>query len=267
MEREWAAGRPGPALRGWVSYQGYDVRGGPAGVHRGLPSPYLTLIVTFDDEPVTMAGRDGALVRRDTVLGGLHDTPVTIVHEGRQAGLHVTLHPLAARRLLGVPAAAIADLDLDACEVLGASGRELHERVAEAGDWAGRFAALENVLTRRLVEPAPAPRAEMRHAWRALLAGHRVGAVAAEIGWSERHLTQSVRAEIGTTPKTLIRMARFDRARHRIAGRATAGAPLELAEVAAAGGFADQAHLTREFRAFTGSSPTRWLAEERELLT
>lgn len=86
------SGVPGAPLRGHVAYHGYDMRGGPPGVHRGLPSPYLTLIVTFG-EPLVMRTPDGSLARRRTAIGGLHTTPEEIVHDGRQSGVHVVLDP------------------------------------------------------------------------------------------------------------------------------------------------------------------------------
>ena len=52
---EAARSRPTPALRPFIAYySGYRQAGvGPAR-HRGLPSPYLTLIFTLD-EPLTVA--------------------------------------------------------------------------------------------------------------------------------------------------------------------------------------------------------------------
>ncbi|GAA4905073.1 AraC family transcriptional regulator [Actinomycetospora succinea] len=262
------SGRPAGALAGHVAYHGYDLRGGAPGVHRGLPSPYLTFIVTFG-EPLTMRAPDGSLVRRDVAIGGLHTTPESIVHDGRQSGLHVVLDPMAARALLGRPAAELAGVTVDGDAVLGAVAKELHERVEEADGWAGRFAAIDDVLRRSLdgvTGTAARPVApEVREAWRRVVRSGGtvpVRALADEVGWSERHLGQRFRAEIGVAPKVAGRMARFDRARRRLAARASAGVPLGLADIAADGGYADQAHLTREFGALAGCSPTRWIAEE-----
>lgn len=118
------------------------------------------------------------------------------------------LSPLGARALLGMPAGALAGVDVHGTEVLG----DLAERV----------------------------------------------------GWSERHLTGRFRAEYGLTPKTALRLARFDRARRRIGAAARSGphASTSLAQIAAVGGYADQSHLAREFRDFAGVAPSRWVAQE-----
>ena len=48
-----------------------------------------------------------------------------------------------------------------------------------------------------------------------------------------------------------------------VAGRLAADPALSLAEVAADLGYADQAHLTRDFRAVTGVTPARYAAQRR----
>ncbi|HEY2193325.1 MAG TPA: AraC family transcriptional regulator [Actinomycetospora sp.] len=257
---------PAPALRGLVSYHGYDLRGHLPGRHRGLPSPYLTFVVTFGPG-LELERPDGGRDRFAACVGGLHDTPERIVHDGRQSGVHLTVHPLAARALFGVPAAALASVTVAADDVLGAAGRELTARVAETEDaeWEARFAALDEVLGRQLRRHDAAGEAtdEVRHAWRVLTAPGPggVGELAREVGWSGDHLGRRFRAEFGVGPKVAARMARFDRARRDVARRAGAG-PLALADVAADHGYADQAHLTREFRALADCTPTRWVDEE-----
>jgi AraC-like DNA-binding protein len=267
MREEWVPHRPHPALRALVaSAVGYRQEGMPAGVHRGLPSPHLTLIVTLD-EPLRMAVHpDPRQVPGDydALLGGLHTTPALISHPGRQAGVQLALTPLGARRLLGLPAGELAALDCPPADVLGPAATELTDRFRAARTWPERFAALERVLLRG-VRDGGAPPPEVAEAWRLTNASGgrlRVAEIAARVGWSERHLGARFRAETGLTPKEAARVVRFDGARRALAARVGAGRSPDLARLAVAAGFADQAHLTREWQAFSGLSPTRWLAAE-----
>ncbi len=95
-EHAWAAPAP---LRGLVAwYSGYRQEG-PPGRHRGLPSPYLTMIITLDDPLVIVRHPDPALPpgSYQTLVGGLRTSPALITHDGRQSGVQVGLNPLGAR--------------------------------------------------------------------------------------------------------------------------------------------------------------------------
>jgi AraC-like DNA-binding protein len=257
---EYARARPSPALRPYLGfYTGYRQRGLAPRVHRGLPSPYLTLIVTIDEPLAVVAHPDPrqAAARYDALLGGLHLAPAMIAHGGAQSGVQVAVNPLGCRALLGLPAGELASIDVDAADVLGAVVAELQDRIRCAATWRQRFAAVDAVLARRLRPGDVAP--EVVRAWDRLFgAGGAVpiGAVAADVGWSARHLAERFRAETGLRPKEAARVIRFDRARRRL----TAGT--SLAALASDTGYFDQAHLAREFRALAGCPPSAWLAEE-----
>ncbi len=259
--------RPHPALRPYVAAAvGYRHEGFLPGEHLGLPSPWLTFVVTLDDPLEVAAHADPAQApgRYDALVGGLHTRPARLVHPGRQAGIQLSLTLAGARALLGRPAGALGSLDARLEDLLGAPGRELVDRVRAADGWPGRFAAAEHVLL-RLLTPDASPPVEVAEAWRLTTrTGGRlaVAEVARRTGWSTRHLEQRFRAETGLSPKEAARVVRFDRARRALADRAAAGGAPDLAALAVAGGFADQAHLTREWRAFSGLPPTRWLAAE-----
>lgn len=79
-----------------------------------------------------------------------------------------------------------------------------------------------------------------------LLRARDVGAVAWEIGLSERQLRRRCLDAFGYPPKVLQRVLRFDAAMRL----AWAGRP--FAAVAFEAGYADQAHLAREVRALAG---------------
>ncbi|MFI2609788.1 helix-turn-helix domain-containing protein [Kitasatospora sp. NPDC018619] len=256
--------RPPAALRPYLAwYSGYRQRGLAPAVHRGLPSPYLTFVLTLDEPLVVARHPDPAQPPGSyaAVLGGLHTTPALITHEGAQSGVQVAVHPLAARALFGLPAGELAGLDVPADEVLGRLVPRLRERLCAADGWAERFAALDGALL-RAVRPSGRIPPEVGWAWQALRRSHGalpVAELARETGWSTRHLRERFRRETGLTPKAAARVMRFDRARRRLAA---AGPPPRLAELAVQCGYFDQAHLAREFRALAGIPPSGWLAAE-----
>ena len=83
-----------------------------------------------------------------------------------------------------------------------------------------------------------------------------IGRIADEVGWSHRHLIARFRQQAGLRPKTAARLVRFDGVLRRIDERR----PLDWGQVAADVGYADQAHLVRDFRQFTGGTPSEFLA-------
>ena len=74
---------------------------------------------------------------------------------------------------------------------------------------------------------------------------------------SERHLRRLVADHTGLEPRTLPRVARFQ----RFLALSDRAAEPSLAALAVRAGYADQAHLTREVRALSGLTPAALLAE------
>lgn len=259
---EGVVGRPRGAASPWVSsYVGYRYEGFAAGEHTGMPAPALTFIISLGD-PVDIVGMPGGRQGPgafQAFVGGLHAGPARIAHDGNQYGIAVDLTPLGARALFGMPAGELAAQVVDLDEVLGPGARSLPDRLASLPTWSERFAVLDDVLRVAAAEAEPQP--EVCEAFRLLVESGGaidVGRVAAEVGWSRRHLAERFRAEIGLGPKTTARVARFAVAKELLAS----GRLPTLAAVAATARYADQAHFNRDFRDLAGCTPTEWLAEE-----
>ena len=196
-------------------------------------------------------------------VAGLHERPAFVESTGIIAGIHLFLDPLASRAILGCPASAIANGVASLADVIGTrTSAELHERLHEARTWEECFAVLDSVLERRIVEHA-SPR-EVGFAWRRITAAHgrgQVGALAAAIGWSRRHLSECFRAEVGVTPKTVARIARFEHACALLRYE-----PRGLAGAAIAAGYHDQAHMTHEWQTLADCTPKAWIAQQLPFL-
>lgn len=258
-----------PALRPYVtSLVAYDVEMGPPGVHRGLPSTSVTFVLPVHEPlDVSWSADPSSRARRWSVVSGLHAAPAAIHHEGHQSGIQLGLTPAGARALFGIPPAALshelAELDeLDGPGPAAPGLRHLPERLHGTDDWQDRLRLTHETLLVALVRRGlPGPRAEIGRALARLTQGLPVADVADEVSWSRRHLASQFRAELGLSPKAYQRVARFQTA-HRLLLRAARGGRPNLATVAADAGYADQAHLTREWGELAGCPPGRWLAEE-----
>jgi AraC-like DNA-binding protein len=259
-----ATRKPAAALRPFVEgYRGYRLEGFPAGIHKGLPSRYLTFIISFDRPVDLAAGPDGTEGGSYwAFIGGMHSRAAEIVHNGNQAGMSINVTPLGARALFGLPAGPLASNVVHLDEVLGSAATELADRLAMAATWDGRFDIIDEVLLRAVsLDDPPEPPPEVVRAWRRLVAtggGVEIAELAADVGWSRRHLSERFRAEVGLAPKVAARVLRFERARNLL----SLPTRPSLAAVAVACGYYDQAHFNREFAAMTGWTPTRWMAEE-----
>jgi AraC-like DNA-binding protein len=197
-------------------------------------------------------------VRHRSFVAGLDDAASLTEYAGEQRGIQVNLSPLGARRLLGLPMVELARRVVALEDVLGARAVHLVQRLQDTPGWEARFALLDAVLLRWLDEAAPvAP--EVEQAWARLQASHGavvIAMLAQEVGWSRRHLAARFQADVGLAPKTVARILRFQRVTQTLGAAGGGG----LAEVAYACGYADQAHLNRDFRAFAGTTPTDFAA-------
>jgi AraC-like DNA-binding protein len=239
---------PAPALRGVVD-RAADFHERAAPLQR-LESPLAGAVL------IVSLGPDMEIDGRPTgsFVAGVWDRPTVTGHHGEQAGYQLYLDLLGAQRILGVPGAQVGNRLVDLEDVLGSFATELIERLGEAADAADRHETAQRLLATRLTEDhMTAP--EVAYAVARLRATHgaaRVETLAAEVGWSRRHLTARFHEAVGLPPKALARVIRVEHATRRM----RAGDP--LGDVAYAAGYADQSHFNRDFRELVGCTPTEF---------
>jgi AraC-like DNA-binding protein len=220
--------------------------------HLVLPATTaVPLVVKLADSPY----------RPPAFVMGAHGSSVVLEGDCAPSYLEVLLSPLGAYRILGLPMNQLSDHTVDLVEVLGAGGRRLAERLREARTWRQRFVLMDQFLLGRL-DRGPRPSPEVGRVWERLVTtggAVPISQLASEVGWSHRHLIARFRQQVGLGPKTAARLVRFDGVWRQL----DEGRPLDWGLVAAEVGYADQAHLVREFRQFTGTTPTGFLARAR----
>lgn len=227
---------------------------GHEALERVVPDGAVRLVFNFGDAPSAGPGNG---LRVEAV--GASAAPALVRLHGHIEGLSVTLRAGAAAALLGVPAGTITRSVVPLDELWGAEGREALERLVEQRDDRGRVAALHTILQRRLARSeASSSSAASRAAQLIAAAGGQrsLAEVAAAIGVGERRLQQLFHAQVGLSPRTWSRLSRF----HGCLRALRLTPEPRWAQLAVDSGFYDQSHLSNEFRALCGLTPTELLA-------
>jgi AraC-like DNA-binding protein len=231
FQEHWS-GAPAPDLAPYVAHYwavSWDLRGQP---------PYRQKIVPYPQ--VHLSFRDGEALVRGVARGF-----VVRQLDGRGRVFGVAFRPGCFRPLLRRPVSTITDRTLPAAAVF--DGPPPAEATA---------ATVDAFLLARLPEPDPATETAAGLVERiATTPGlTRVDAVAADAGLSVRALQRLFSGYVGVAPKWVIRRYRL----HEITERLAAGGDVDWARLAADLGYADQAHLTRDFTKLVGEPPTHY---------
>jgi AraC-like DNA-binding protein len=242
----WEIHTAGRSMQGAVRRMvGWRERGAP--LRRLEPATTATPVILMLGPRISIDGEPVG-----SFAAGPYVRPVVTEHDGEQEGIQIDVEPLAARRLLGVPMVELAGRCVSLDELVG---KDLTDWVGDTPGWPERFARVESALRRRLAKSDPVrPEVEWAVGRLHATAGRvRVEELARDLGWSRRHLAAQFRDAVGFAPKAMARVIRFEHTLERLrAGEA-------LADVAYDAGYADQAHLNRDFHALSGLAPTEYL--------
>jgi AraC-like DNA-binding protein len=129
----------------------------------------------------------------------------------------------------------------------------LSDRLAACADWPARFAIVQALLAERIHNGRPACK-KTRWALAQIQAAEgrvAVEALARQLGCSRKHLAALFHDGVGLTPKAYAGIVRFE----RLVEQVKLGRELGWARAAARFGYADQAHLTREVKRYSGLTP------------
>jgi AraC-like DNA-binding protein len=178
----------------------------------------------------------------------------------RLFGVH--FKPWGMSPFADLPAAELRDRWVPADAVWQRSLDRTRNRVGEAASVTGALRALEEELRLRLAAAPPRGLDLVQRTGGGLAASRGtvpVGTLSGAAGVSGNHLAAQFKSHVGVTPKRVARIYRFA----RLILSVDALRSVDWAELAQTAGYFDQAHFAREFKDFTGHTPTEYLALRR----
>lgn len=198
---------------------------------------------------------------------GLRSSGVFIEQEGGEDVFAIRFRAGGLYPFLRIPMPELVQRSLGLDDVPDDLVAELEARVFDASTPRERVRAAEGVLVRRLrvVEACGLSRGRVEHAVRRIYASRgtiSIDRLGHELGLGYRALDRMFSTYVGIPPKRLCRIVRFNHALLLLQQRRGAGASW----VAQEAGYADQAHMIRDFREFAHATPGEFLARRHGIV-
>ena len=218
-------------------------------------SGVLHINLGADLEIVDASGDTHRIRAGDGFVGGMARRTSLSRSTGAMEGVHVHMPLSAMSRLLGCSMAALANRVVKLADVAGDAGRALGGRLVDARALEARWTLVDDFLRSGMQRAAERDR-ELSYLLAQLARGRRVEETALALGWSRKRLARRFHDATGLLPREFAALARFERLTRAL--EADPNAP--LAGAAAAAGYADQPHMTREVRRFASMTPGELLS-------
>ncbi|WP_326718239.1 MULTISPECIES: helix-turn-helix transcriptional regulator [unclassified Streptomyces] len=180
----------------------------------------------------------------------------------RLVGVH--FKPWGMSPFVDMPATELRDRWVPVDSVWQRSVDRIRNQVGDATSAAETLRVMEKELRSRLVAAPSRGLDLVQHSGGWLEASYGAVSVAAlsdAVGVSGNHLATQFKSHVGVTPKKVARMYRFA----RLILSVDAMRPVDWSELALTAGYFDQAHFSKEFKDFTGHTPTEYLALRRRI--
>ncbi len=186
----------------------------------------------------------------------LFEYPVPV----RLVGVH--FKPWGISPFVDVPATELRDRWVPVDAVWQRSVDRIRNQLGDLATGTEALRVLEEELRSRLAEVPGRGLDLVRRTGGRLAASHGavpVTALTDAAGISGNHLATQFKSHVGVTPKRVARIYRFA----QLIVSVDALRPVDWSRLAHTAGYFDQAHFSREFKDFTGHTPTEYLALRR----
>ena len=250
--------RPHPALSEFVETicimsHDFTLSNQFSSIQTFVPTHTRFICFNLEDSVKVKRGSGDFEARELSIITGPQLGTVTLDLGKKHEAVVVVLKPCGLFRLLGIPIKDLVDCDFDARLVIGNEINELLERLMNFKDNNQRNQIIQSYLLSNLMKLKPALPIDIAMLILVKSQGKlSMDYLASQSCLSNRQLERRSLERIGLSPKCFARMIRFSEAHNYKEQHPHT----PWTEIAHRFGYYDQMHLIRDFREFTGVTPS-----------
>lgn len=254
--------KPGKPLQPYVKcYYVYESATSAAFEDTVFPCGCMEIVFNLGTGNWQTGAGDAFVTTPAIELWGQLTSPLPVKSIGRNTMLGVRFFPHAAASILKDKANLFNNQVIDLSDVSGNAINNLHAQLLDTISWSKRTALVETFLltqlslaTKRLNKVAVV--SKLMHELQQNDLFSTIQNVATRYGISARYMQQLFVQYTGLSPKLYSQITRFQNSLQLVRAGDTS-----LTSIAYECGYADQSHFIREFKTFTGSTPSGYSIE------
>lgn len=192
-------------------------------------------------------------------LWGQITKPLAIRSKGRHTMLGIKFFTHSAAYFFNDDIGAFNDRITDFADVIGSPAKILHARLLETTEQLKRITLIENFLVKRLMDsekraPGIDRVAHILSSIKKEPAENNLGNIASKYGITPRYLHKIIYRHTGLSPSSFNKIIRFQYSLKLITKNEQ-----PFTAIAYDSGYFDQSHFIRDFKSFTGFTPSAYL--------
>lgn len=231
-------------------------------VERILPDGQMEMIFHLGDSFQKLENGKRVYQARSFLYGQLHQY-LDLIPPVHTKIIAIRFLPFGLYPFVPISPKEFQQRQIELADLYGQAGKELEERVNEAGQTESAIKIIEDFLIRQLaLFKSPDPL--VLHITGMIMQSQGLGEIQDFIRShkiSPRHFQRRFLEITGTKSKTLSRILRVQRALRLVQQHPT----FNLREIGFAAGYFDQAHFVRDFKGIAGMSPGQFFRHQHEL--
>lgn len=242
----------------------FNLNRSPLLTQKVVPNGFVEIIIHVTTVRCSLFKAHDWSMSPDYTIIGLHTEPYLVKFSDYVQVFGIRLKPEGILNLFGIPSTSFNATYENMENVLGTEFRYFCYRLCDAHNSKERIASASNYLLQSLKRKA----IDLNYIHRAAeIIRNRKGSIVMdelsdEVCISRRQLEREFSNKLGITPKQYMRLSRVNEVHRQLVIKNE----LNLLDVSYFCGYADQAHFIREFKSFTGHSPTIFIKNRKEFI-
>lgn len=251
-------------IESFIYHEGYNPE---HSIDRFLPDGNVEIIIDLDVKPKFIY--DNKTLQkiqtcRKAWASGVRREPISIYSGKDSAMLIISFKKGKAYPFFPLPMNEISDCVADADLLWGDLFSALRLRLLEQHEASKKFRIVENFLLENFQKKLQLNLC-VEFAVNKIIENPteiNLGKLTEKIGYSQKHFISMFKKEVGLTPKSYLKIMRFQKALIEIENSAS----VDWTQISGKCGFYDQAHFIADFKKFSGFTPVQYLKRKNHLL-